>query len=169
MNNKRGYEYRTELRQLKKKFISDISKLKSTISKVLENAPENDFFNNIMLEIGYKEVSATIKAINSLEKSDIELYLINDLLSNRELDIYYLTIKGYTTKEMAENLSIVEKTVRFHLKNILAKIANDRLLADIIKNNSNLTEFVKCYDVLGKPILQSPEKFLKKFYEYIKN
>ena len=169
MNYKRGYEYRIELRELKKKFVNDISKLKLTINKALENAPKNDFLNNTMLELGYKEVSATIKAISSLEKSDVELYLINDLLSERELDIYYLTIKGYTTKKMAENLNVVEKTVRFHLKNILAKIANDRLLADIIKNNSKLTEFVKCYDVLGKPILQSPEKFLKKFYEYIKN
>ena len=168
MKNKRGNEYRTELKELKNKFINKVIKLQSNISKELENAPDDDNLNNIMLRLGYDEANATIKAIETLNKSNLELYFIN-LLTDNQLDVFNLIVRGYTNKQVAEKLIISEKTVRYHLNEILIKISNDKLLADIISNSCNFNDFIVGYDLLKNPLLKSPTKFLKSFYKRLKD
>ena len=48
--------------------------------------------------------------------------IIKSILTNRERDIFNLLIKNKTTKEIAKELSISEKTVRNHISNTMQKL-----------------------------------------------
>lgn len=47
---------------------------------------------------------------------------MNNILTQRELEIYNLLVKNKSTKEIASNLSISEKTVRNHVSNVIQKL-----------------------------------------------
>jgi len=54
-------------------------------------------------------------------------HLGDDDLTSRELDVLRLIRDGYRNKQIADQLSIAETTVNFHIKNIVGKLgANDR-------------------------------------------
>ena len=44
------------------------------------------------------------------------------ILTKREREVFELLITNYTTKEIAKNLSISEKTVRNHISNVMQKL-----------------------------------------------
>jgi len=44
------------------------------------------------------------------------------ILTNREKEVFNLLILNHTTKDIAENLNISEKTVRNHISNAIQKI-----------------------------------------------
>ena len=48
---------------------------------------------------------------------------LNPDLTRSEWNVYKLTITGLSNKEIGTKLSVVEKTVKFHLTNIYAKYA----------------------------------------------
>lgn len=48
--------------------------------------------------------------------------LLNYFLTKRENEIFSLLVKNKTTAEIAENLSITEKTVRNHISNVIGKL-----------------------------------------------
>jgi DNA-binding NarL/FixJ family response regulator len=51
----------------------------------------------------------------------------DDLLTPREIDVLQLAATGHRNKQIAYQLDIAEETVKFHIKNILSKLAaNDR-------------------------------------------
>ncbi len=45
------------------------------------------------------------------------------ILTGREKEIFTLLIQNYSTKEIANNLSISEKTVRNHISNTMQKLS----------------------------------------------
>ena len=47
---------------------------------------------------------------------------MNNILTNREREIFILLIDNYSTKEIAEKLNISEKTVRNHISNVMQKL-----------------------------------------------
>ncbi len=54
-------------------------------------------------------------------------YMGEDDLTTRELDVLRLIREGYRNKQIADQLSISENTVNFHIKNLMEKLrANDR-------------------------------------------
>ena len=54
-------------------------------------------------------------------------YLGDDDLTARELDVLRLIRDGYRNKQIADQLTISENTVNFHIKNLMEKLrANDR-------------------------------------------
>src|SRR6202021_1836307 len=54
-------------------------------------------------------------------------HLGDDDLTSRELDVLPLIRDGYRNKQIAEQLTIAETTVNFHIKNLVDKLgANDR-------------------------------------------
>ena len=46
----------------------------------------------------------------------------NKVLTNREKEVFDLLIENQTTKEIAYNLNISEKTVRNHISNVIQKL-----------------------------------------------
>jgi two-component system response regulator DegU len=63
---------------------------------------------------------------------------LNNLLTNRELEVFELITKGYTNLQISYKLIISEKTVKNHVSNLLDKLeVQDRLNAVIkaVKNN----------------------------------
>ena len=47
---------------------------------------------------------------------------MNNILTNREREIFNLLIRNNTTKEIANELKISEKTVRNHISNVMQKL-----------------------------------------------
>ena len=63
---------------------------------------------------------------------------MNNILTPREKEIYMLLIDNYTTKSIANELKISEKTVRNHISNVMQKLGvNGRASAvvELIKQN----------------------------------
>lgn len=56
-----------------------------------------------------------------------------EALSEREQDVLQLVTRGYTNKEMAEELIVSAETIKTHMTNILSKLqAKDRTHAAVI-------------------------------------
>ncbi len=47
---------------------------------------------------------------------------MNNILTPREKEIFQLLIDNYSTKEIAKELRISEKTVRNHISNVMQKL-----------------------------------------------
>lgn len=63
---------------------------------------------------------------------------MNNILTTREKEIFKLLIDNYTTKDIAQELGISEKTVRNHISNVMQKLGvNGRASAvvELIKLN----------------------------------
>ncbi len=60
----------------------------------------------------------------SLSRNDVNTYL-KEALSERELDVFMLLLKGITNRDIAEKLFVSVNTVKFHLQNIYVKLDVD--------------------------------------------
>ncbi|MBR4178267.1 MAG: response regulator transcription factor [Bacilli bacterium] len=49
-------------------------------------------------------------------------FMTGNILTKREKDVFLLLIQNKTTKEIAEQLNISEKTVRNHVSNAMQKL-----------------------------------------------
>ena len=68
-------------------------------------------------------------------------HLGDDDLTARELDVLRLIRDGYRNKQIADQLSISENTVNFHIKNLVDKLqANDRTHAVTIARRRGLLQ-----------------------------
>lgn len=59
-------------------------------------------------------------------------------LTRREREIFELLIKNYTTKEIAQQLFISEKTVRNHISNVIQKLSvtsRTQAIVELLKMN----------------------------------
>ena len=45
-----------------------------------------------------------------------------EILTTREMEVFSLLVKNYTTKEISNDLGISEKTVRNHISNVMQKL-----------------------------------------------
>lgn len=45
-----------------------------------------------------------------------------EILTSREMEVFSLLVKNYTTKEISNELGISEKTVRNHISNVMQKL-----------------------------------------------
>jgi len=81
-----------------------------------------------------KELLETVRAVHAGRKCispEVAAQLVDhageEELSAREIEVLRLIARGNANKEIADQLSITEETVKGHVKNILAKLsANDR-------------------------------------------
>ncbi|MBK7854438.1 MAG: helix-turn-helix transcriptional regulator [Bacteroidetes bacterium] len=80
------------------------------------------------------EISSKLKSYN--DKLSGENTAQSEILTRREKEILGLILKGYTNKEMAEQLFISSETVKSHRKNILEKtgVRNSASLANFMAN-----------------------------------
>jgi DNA-binding NarL/FixJ family response regulator len=82
----------------------------------------------------HRELLETIRAVDAGQKrippeiaADMADHATDDELTRREIDVLQLVAAGSSNKQIADQLSIGEATVRSHVTNILSKLgANDR-------------------------------------------
>ena len=58
---------------------------------------------------------------------------MNIILTPRERKIFNLLIQNYSTKEIAKELNISEKTVRNHISNVIQKLGVDSRIQAIFE------------------------------------
>jgi DNA-binding NarL/FixJ family response regulator len=95
-----------------------------------------------------KELLETIRAVHAGKKrippevaSQLAEHAGDDMLSTREIQVLRLVAGGNANKLIADQLSITEETVKFHVKNILSKLgANDRTHAVTIALKRGIIE-----------------------------
>jgi DNA-binding NarL/FixJ family response regulator len=81
-----------------------------------------------------KELVETIRAVHSGRKrippevaAELAEHVVEEALSEREIDILARVAKGNSNKMIASQLDVSEATVKYHLKSILSKLgASDR-------------------------------------------
>ena len=58
---------------------------------------------------------------------------MNAILTQREKEIFELLVKNYSTKEIALELRISEKTVRNHISNVMQKLGTKGRASAVIE------------------------------------
>ena len=88
---------------------------------VLKSMPQDDLLAVIRsVHAGKRHVPTEVAAL-------LAAHLGEEDLTARELEVLLLVREGYKNKQIADQLSISENTVNFHVKNIIDKLgANDR-------------------------------------------
>jgi DNA-binding NarL/FixJ family response regulator len=82
----------------------------------------------------HRELLETIRAVHAGKKrippevaAELADHAADDNLTSREIDVLRLIASGNANKQIADQLSITEETVKSHVTNILSKLgANDR-------------------------------------------
>jgi DNA-binding NarL/FixJ family response regulator len=94
---------------------------------ILKSMPKNELLGVIRsVHAGKRHVPPEVAA-------RLAEHLGEDELTDRELQVLRLIRDGYRNKQIADQLSIAETTVNFHIKNLVDKLgANDRTHAVII-------------------------------------
>lgn len=91
----------------------------------------------ILKGLVHKELLDTIRAVHAGQKrippeiaAELADHATDDPLTEREIDVVRLIAAGNSNKQIADQLSIGEATVKSHVTNILSKLgANDRVHA----------------------------------------
>jgi DNA-binding NarL/FixJ family response regulator len=88
---------------------------------ILKSMPKNELLGVIRsVHAGKRHIPPEV-AVRLAE------HLADDDLTTRELDVLRLIRDGYRNKQIADQLTIAETTVNFHIKNLVSKLrANDR-------------------------------------------
>jgi DNA-binding NarL/FixJ family response regulator len=88
---------------------------------ILKSMPKNELLGVIRsVYVGKRHVPAAVAA-------RLAEHFGEDELTDRELQVLGLIRDGYRNKQIADQLSIAETTVNFHIKNLVDKLgANDR-------------------------------------------
>jgi DNA-binding NarL/FixJ family response regulator len=95
-----------------------------------------------------KDLLETIRAVHAGEKrippeiaSQLAEHAADDALTLREIEVLSLVAGGNANKLIADQLSITEETVKFHVRNILSKLgASDRTHAVAIAVKRGIIE-----------------------------
>jgi DNA-binding NarL/FixJ family response regulator len=102
---------------------------------VLKSTPKNELLKII------RTVAAGLRYIPADVAGVVAEHLGQEDLTPRELDVLRLIRDGHRNKQIADQLSISETTVNFHIKNIVDKLqANDRTHAVTIALRRGLLE-----------------------------
>jgi DNA-binding NarL/FixJ family response regulator len=91
---------------------------------ILKSMPKNEMLAAIRsVHAGKRQVPAEVAA-------RLAEHLGEEQLTPRELDVLRLVQQGHRNKQIADELSISERTVNFHIQNLVGKLgANDRVHA----------------------------------------
>ena len=67
-----------------------------------------------------------MRSFSEDSKKFLKEYLLKKTLSKREIEVVMLVLQGLTNREVANNLCVAEKTVKFHLTNVYKKMKISR-------------------------------------------
>jgi len=88
---------------------------------ILKSMPKNEMLSVI------RSVHAGNRHVPPAVAARLAEHLGEEDLTDRELEVLRLIRDGYRNKQIADQLSIAETTVNFHIKNLVGKLgANDR-------------------------------------------
>jgi DNA-binding NarL/FixJ family response regulator len=88
---------------------------------ILKSMPKNELLGVI------RSVHAGKRHVPPEVATRLAEHLGDDDLTTREMDVLRLIRDGYRNKQIADELTIAETTVNFHIKNLVGKLgANDR-------------------------------------------
>lgn len=91
------------------------------ISDVIEEEDLVYVIRRVIRNKKYYDIDLLMEAI-SLKKIEEKSYNIEDLLTKRERQVFYMVKKGCTNKQISEKLYITEHTVKKHIANIFEKL-----------------------------------------------
>jgi DNA-binding NarL/FixJ family response regulator len=97
-----------------------------------------DIINQTMRSGAYIDEMAMGKLVNTLHKNLTSSF--KDMLTLREIEIVNLVEKGFSYKQMSEQLFVTTYTVNYHLKNIYKKLgihSKSELLSKIMDESKN--------------------------------
>ena len=94
----------------------------------------------LLKNLVHKELIETIRAVHAGKKTmsaevsyDLAAHATDEALTKSEIDVLRLIAAGNANKQIADQLSVSEETVKSRVKNILSKLgANDRTHAAMI-------------------------------------
>jgi len=94
----------------------------------------------LLKNLVHKELIETIRAVHAGKKTmsaqvsyELAAHATDDALTKAEIDVLRLIAAGNANKQIADQLSVSEETVKSRVKNILSKLgANDRTHAAMI-------------------------------------
>ncbi|MEK4849008.1 LuxR C-terminal-related transcriptional regulator [Paenibacillus sp. FSL H7-0756] len=87
------------------------------------NSEENEIFAAPLLGKIVRNIEERLDWMNPIaRKKRIKLNLQEFHLTNKEKEVAYLWLEGYSRSEIAQMLTISQETVRFHVKNIYEKV-----------------------------------------------
>jgi DNA-binding NarL/FixJ family response regulator len=94
---------------------------------LVKSALRKDLLNTIRtVHHGGKSISAEAAA-------ELAKHVLDEILTERELEVLKRVATGTSNREIADALSLTEATVKSHMKNVMAKLgANDRTHAVMI-------------------------------------
>jgi DNA-binding NarL/FixJ family response regulator len=103
----------------------------------------------LLKNLVHKELLETIRAVHAGKKAmspqvsyELAEHATDDALTRAEIDVLRLIARGNANKQIADQLSITEDTVKSRVKNILSKLgANDRTHAAMIGIKRGIIEF----------------------------
>jgi len=90
-------------------------------SRLRQSAKEMDLLQH---KIASGTTQYVLPCEYSIKREDVNTYL-KDALSDRELDVFMLLLKGITNRDIAKKLFISVNTIKFHLQNIYVKLDVD--------------------------------------------
>lgn len=106
---------------------------------LLKGAPRQELFNAVRVVYGGGSLLQPIVASKLLRQVSQEPENAPDTLTPRELEVLQLLARGRQNKEIAAELVISERTVKFHVSSILGKLgAGNRTEAVTIAAQRNL-------------------------------
>lgn len=117
--------------QLNNSSLSIIVKSK-TLGSMQVDSVETGPLGELVLTVSHANASA--EEVGSVERNGSQsLQQREEMLTKREKECLYYTVKGYTAKDTANALGISRRTVEAHLKNLKSKLS--------VKKKSQLIRF----------------------------
>ena len=74
----------------------------------------------------------------NIPQNESEDFMSKGILTNREREVFILLITNLTTREIADELKISEKTVRNHISNVMQKLGvkgRSQAVVELLKLN----------------------------------
>ncbi|MEM8891883.1 MAG: LuxR C-terminal-related transcriptional regulator [Bacteroidota bacterium] len=121
-------ESNESIRKILERILSPrLEELSGHLEKLKSQSPESEY-THASIEL-VKAISEQLELIkdgfpkeSKKQKKSIQFQYPSSPLSTRELEVLQLVRKGLTNKQIAENLFITERTIKFHLSSILSKL-----------------------------------------------
>jgi DNA-binding NarL/FixJ family response regulator len=89
---------------------------------LLKGAPRQEIFNAVRVVYNGGSLLQPLIASKLMRQMQSGKQAISEALTDREKEVLHLLARGHQNKEIAVELNVTERTVKFHVSSILAKL-----------------------------------------------